>query len=150
VGTATAIPFIGSKFDSVVAVSLIEHLDVNEGHLFIEEAFRVLRPGGVIFLVTPNFRSPLRYVQGDHWFGFSDKTHVTFYTPNHMRRLLAAHGFDGVRFAFRVNTAELEWPLPRFFYRLPARIRLFLNYVLASTPLGQFRDSFWVAARKPL
>jgi SAM-dependent methyltransferase len=149
VGSATHIPFVGSSFDSLIAVSLIEHLSFEEGTRFVGEIYRVLRPGGVMFIVTPNFSSPLRYFQGNRWFGYMDKTHLAFYTPRRMRHLLGLHGFRSIRFTFRIDSVELEWPLPGFFYRLPPRLKRLVNHLLVATPLALCRDSFWVAACKP-
>lgn len=46
VGSATAVPFEANSFDRVVALESACHFDTRQ--IFFEEAFRVLRPGGVI------------------------------------------------------------------------------------------------------
>ncbi len=46
VGSATAVPFEAGSFDRVVALESACHFDTRQ--MFFEEAFRVLRPGGVI------------------------------------------------------------------------------------------------------
>ena len=148
VGSATDIPFEPDRFDCVIGISVLEHLTVSEGKRFVSEAFRVLRAEGLIFLVTPNFSSPLRYVLGRNWFGYSDKTHISFYTPRKMRSLLLAGGFHRVRFTFRIDSDALDWPLPGYFKRLPSIGRRLLNFLLVSTPLALARDSVWVAGQK--
>lgn len=48
----TALPFADASFDAVVSNHVIEHLDDATVHL--RELARVLRPGGLVYLATPN------------------------------------------------------------------------------------------------
>lgn len=50
--TAEALPFAGGAFDVVVATAVIEH--VARPRRFVDEVFRVLRPGGLVFVTTPS------------------------------------------------------------------------------------------------
>ena len=149
VGSATKIPFKDKSFDLVIAISIIEHITEKEGELFIKEVNRVLTKNGIVFLVTPNFASPLRIIFGKKWAGYADKTHVYFYTPLSLKKLLKNNEFDNVRLFFRITTPVLEWPLPAFFHKLPDRMKLAVNYLLANTPIAFLvRDTFWISARK--
>ena len=64
-----ALPFDGNAFDLVVCVSVLEFLPtVDERRKLIDEMKRVVRPGGHVFLSTPN---PLRLrdVHARRWLG---------------------------------------------------------------------------------
>jgi SAM-dependent methyltransferase len=148
VASATDLPFVSSRFDCLIGVSIIEHLAAAEAESFIREASRVLTSGGWIFLVTPNYASPLRRIQREGWFGYSDETHVKFYTPRSLGRLLKRHGFRSPRCTFPVNSAELDWPLPRRIREWPPALRRLLNKLLVSSPLAYRRDSFWISGHK--
>lgn len=50
-GSAEALPFLASSFDTVVAFQLIEHLP--EPLIFLQETARVLKPGGKLILTFP-------------------------------------------------------------------------------------------------
>lgn len=52
---AEALPFADGGYDRVVADSTIEHL--RDQRLALDECWRALRPGGRLFLTTPNRRS---------------------------------------------------------------------------------------------
>jgi 2-polyprenyl-6-hydroxyphenyl methylase/3-demethylubiquinone-9 3-methyltransferase len=56
--TATALPFADGSLDLCVVPELLEH--VVEWRLVLDEAQRVLRPGGLVFLSTTNTLCPLQ------------------------------------------------------------------------------------------
>lgn len=51
------LPFETASFDFVYSEHFIEHLERREGEYFVLEAARVLRPGGVIRISTPDMES---------------------------------------------------------------------------------------------
>ena len=61
-GDAQSMPFKEASFDSIVAGELIEHLD--RPWDFLEEAYRVLRPGGHLLITTPNKEAWLNKLTG--------------------------------------------------------------------------------------
>ena len=144
---ATNLPYKNYTFDSILSISLIEHLNKKESSLFLKEAYRVLKPKGIIFLVTPNFNSPMRYIFGKKWFAFSDPTHKVFYTKNTLKKVLGANGFTNVKFTFPLpSNLSLSWPLPKLLNFPP--LKKTLNFLLISTPLAFLRDSLWIKATK--
>jgi 2-polyprenyl-3-methyl-5-hydroxy-6-metoxy-1,4-benzoquinol methylase len=52
-----ALPFEDASFDVVISHHVIEHVQDQVRHL--QEIWRVLRPGGVCYLATPNKSSPI-------------------------------------------------------------------------------------------
>ena len=49
------LPFADESFDFILLSEVVEHLE--EPHMSIHEASRVLRPGGRLLVTTPNYRS---------------------------------------------------------------------------------------------
>lgn len=147
--SATNLPFKSEHFDAVIAVSLIEHLSFREGNIFISETKKVLKNGGIIFLVTPNFWSPLRLIRGKKWSCYSDPTHQVFYTPFSLSKLIRRHHFKNIRFTFETNSfMAQDWHLPSLFKRTPKTIQYLINHLLISSPLALFRNSFWIYGEK--
>jgi ubiquinone/menaquinone biosynthesis C-methylase UbiE len=56
-GLFPPIPFPDNSFDTIVSFQVIEHL--KDDQLFIQEIYRVLRPGGRALLTTPNIKMTL-------------------------------------------------------------------------------------------
>ena len=54
-GDGTDLPFAAASFDLVLSHSVIEHVECAESYLL--ECYRVLRPGGTLFLQTPPYLS---------------------------------------------------------------------------------------------
>ena len=97
------LPFGNGTFDAVVCIDGIEHLE--RPFDFVRECHRILRPGGVIVISTPNIsalRSRWRWL----WTGFHNKGktplnerdpnpwhHVNLLSFPELRYLLHRHGF---------------------------------------------------------
>jgi SAM-dependent methyltransferase len=78
-------PIEDNSIDIAISLAVLEHL--NDPALFLKEIFRVLKPGGLIYLSTPNFRLCYKTF-------YNDYTHVKPYTPESIESLL--NGFDFV------------------------------------------------------
>lgn len=48
------IPFADGIFDGVYHCHLLEHIDREDAPYFLQECFRVLRPGGILRIVVPD------------------------------------------------------------------------------------------------
>lgn len=148
VASATKIPYKSNSFDCVIGLSVIEHLSKEEGNQFLRQAFRVLKPGGFIFLLTPNGASPLRVIKGKKWYGYDDHSHTFFFTPWSLKSSIHNAKFTRIRRTFKVTIDTNDWPLP-VLNRLPAPVRRWINVLWISTPLAFFRDSIFVSGEKP-
>ncbi len=128
--SANKLPFRTNSFDLVTNISVIEHLSKAEASRFLAEAHRVLRANGFIFLVTPNYNSIWRQIQGKNWFGYSDPTHINFYSPGSLAHSLKRAGFKNIKFSFKADNLSFPW------------------FLLISTPFWRLRDSFFISAKK--
>jgi 2-polyprenyl-3-methyl-5-hydroxy-6-metoxy-1,4-benzoquinol methylase len=79
------------QYDVIFGSHLIEHL--TEPGAFLESASRLLRPGGLIVLVTPNIGSLLARVSGSRWVSFKIPEHVSYYDHTTIATLLTRGGF---------------------------------------------------------
>lgn len=104
---AARLPYEDASLDVVLAAEIIEHIVDTQG--FLAEIRRVLRPGGTVFLSTPNllwwkYRLDLlagRYLDVlDYRLRFgTDFGHVRVFTPVLLRELVEEAGFVEIRLA---------------------------------------------------
>jgi SAM-dependent methyltransferase len=79
--------FAEGRFDVVFASNLVEHLDRDDAARLVDESRRVLRDGGRLILLQPNFRlAPGRY--------FDDYTHVSIWTDQSLGDFLRSRGWS--------------------------------------------------------
>jgi 2-polyprenyl-3-methyl-5-hydroxy-6-metoxy-1,4-benzoquinol methylase len=93
-GTLQKVAFPGDSFDVVTLMDVIEH--VPDPLPLMTEIHRILRPGGVVFLVTPNFSSIFVRLYGPSAYGVWPDQHVVYFQPSTMKKLLRRAGFASV------------------------------------------------------
>lgn len=127
---AGPLPFADGSFEGIFAGEIIEHLV--DTSAFVGELARVLAPGGVVVITTPNlasFENRLRLLLGRYprWLEwelptsrarpYHDQGHVRGYTVPTLRSQLVEHGFvvervvgNWVPFVPQSVMNDLIWP----------------------------------------
>jgi SAM-dependent methyltransferase len=100
--------FGAGSFDVVFASNLFEHLTADQLSQTLDEAGRVLRPGGKLIVIQPNFKYCFRSY-------FDDYTHVSIHTHVSLTDLLFAHGFQaqpvrGRFLPYSLKSRGPKWP----------------------------------------
>lgn len=91
-----------AAFDACVMFEILEH--VNEPLALMRECARVLRPGGVLVVNTPNAASWTARVMRENWEGFSLNAmggHASFFNPRSLGLLASRSGFGVARIETR-------------------------------------------------
>lgn len=118
-------PFKDSTFDIVFSKSVIEHLKNPEN--FSKEIFRILKPGGRIIIMTPDWKSQCLIF-------YDDYTHVRPYTKTGLEDFLKASCFKNVK-------AEIFYQMPvlwKFFH-----LRLFFKMLQILGPVRRvYKNKF--------
>jgi len=81
------IPYKSNFFDVVYSKSVIEHFYYPER--LVSEIFRVLKPGGIVITLCPDWKFNYRTY-------FEDYTHRTPFMQSSLRDILLIHGFENV------------------------------------------------------
>ena len=101
------LPFDSDTFDVIYSKSFIEHLYYPEKYL--KEAYRVLKPGGLLLTLVPDWESNYKTY-------FDDFTHRTPFTKVALRDAYQMFGFKDVE-VFKFRQLPILWRYP------------FLNYI---------------------
>ena len=82
--------FSSGSFDAVLASHLIEHL--NDPRSFLTEVRRVLKPGGRVFITTPNISGFQARLYGGRWRS-AIFDHLYLFSARTLTKLLKSEGF---------------------------------------------------------
>lgn len=120
-----------NSFDTIISFQVIEH--INDDELFISEIKRILRPGGIALITTPNIKMTLTR---NPW-------HIREYTSKQLRDLCEKYfssvevygisgnekvikyynqNLDSVQRFKKLDVFNLEKRLPNFIYKIPYEI----------------------------
>jgi SAM-dependent methyltransferase len=100
------LPVESNSIDIAISLAVIEHL--KDPQNFLSEIHRCLKPGGLIYLSTPNFQLDFKNF-------YNDPTHVRPYTPTSLTELLKLNGFKAAASFPGVRCKKISW------YRGPRR-----------------------------
>jgi 2-polyprenyl-3-methyl-5-hydroxy-6-metoxy-1,4-benzoquinol methylase len=136
-----------ASFDVVTLMDVIEHIP--EPCTLLREVSRVLRPGGTIFLVTPNFGSFFVWLYGPKAYGIGPDEHVTYFSRANIKIALRKSGFHriiaGSKDFYADNLNRLlkgrnnTQPRIKAAFRADtslSKVRKLVNGVLMHVPLG--------------
>jgi SAM-dependent methyltransferase len=116
------LPFENSTFDVVYHKSLIEHLYLPD-HL-MKETCRVLKPGGRVIILTPDWLSQMKVF-------YEDYTHSRPYNVAALSDLLKVYGFDKIE-------SELFYQLPLLWHYPKMKIISMFFRMIFSTPAARY------------
>jgi 2-polyprenyl-3-methyl-5-hydroxy-6-metoxy-1,4-benzoquinol methylase len=116
------------SFDVVCMIDVIEHVLWPRQDLAIVS--RILKRGGLLCLLTPNFRT--YSVFGQHWHGFNASyEHILYFDRKSLTHLLHANNLKPVLVETHGMVHLVQYYLPALSKMLPASIEDLLNRVAA-------------------
>ncbi|MBF0253809.1 MAG: methyltransferase domain-containing protein [Candidatus Omnitrophica bacterium] len=92
-GTLAEAGIAEGSYDAVVMLDVIEHLE-NPAEV-LAQAARVLKPGGILYVSTPDVESAMSRFLGARWWGIS-KHHLFYFSRRTLKAMLQARGFKAV------------------------------------------------------
>ena len=149
-GTLASSGFDDASFDVITMWDVIEHVPDPKGDL--QQAYRLLKPGGSVVIHTIDIDSPLARIMGHRW-PWLMEMHLYYFTPRTLRRMLEEIGFEVIHSSPQGRYLRLGYlisrlqPYSRLLYSLLDTIvtRLSLRGIAVPINLG---DLFTMYARK--
>jgi SAM-dependent methyltransferase len=83
--------FPSHGFDVVTLFDVLEH--VPDIETFLAEVRRILKPGGLLVVQSPNLHSLMASLTKGEWVWLSPPDHIYHFTPSSLSRLLESNGF---------------------------------------------------------
>lgn len=123
-------PWPDKNFDAVVSLQTIEHLE--NPYYFIREASRVLKPGGIFIVSTPNPLHILSRIlflfRGNLYHWLEEDNHITFFTRATFKKA----------FLQNFELLEMSYAKPEFKYKFFNRWKFFRNLLPANQWFGRY------------
>ena len=95
-GSLPNIPLPDASFDFITLSHVIEHL--HDPVAALKEIHRLLKPGGKVWIATPNIESFGHRLFGVTWIGIQSPTHLVLFNRRAIRQAFASSGFQAVHF----------------------------------------------------
>lgn len=142
-----------SFFDVITMWDVLEH--VRDPRSDLTRVYRLLRPGGLLLINTPNSGSFLARLLGTGWHLLVPPEHLHYFTPKSLALLLEQLGFEVLKISFQGKVFTLEY----IFHTLARWQGLvfwqkILNFLKRHPKIGRLglplnlRDNMLVYARK--
>lgn len=95
-GSLPNVPLPDESFDCITLSHVIEHL--HDPVAALKEIHRLLKPGGRVWIATPNIESIGHRLFGATWIGIQSPTHLVLFNRRAIRDAFASSGFQTVAF----------------------------------------------------
>lgn len=138
------------QVDTICLWDTIEHL--SRPRDFIEKAARDVRPGGLLALTTGDIESLNARLRGQRWRMIHPPTHLHYFSPRTLVRLLDSAGFDVVHLETAGNARSIKGMLYIILVLRGRQLGLF-NKIKALPGLSHsitldLRDIMYIIARR--
>jgi SAM-dependent methyltransferase len=100
------LPSVGT-FDAVTLSHSIEHVHEPDG--LLAAAFELLRPGGQLFVETPNLDAVAHRHFGRNWISLDPPRHLILFNRRSLRNAVSSAGFTRIRFRQRPPLLPEIW-----------------------------------------
>lgn len=120
----SALPYPDANFNVVNLMEVVEHVPGDTIDSLLAETSRVLAPGGVMLISTPNYPIKRFYdffnavVHGKWKRLKDDPTHITFYNHQRLRQLLGKHFATLQELPFKDGFLYKRIPTPFFRHKI--------------------------------
>jgi SAM-dependent methyltransferase len=152
-----ALPFPDARFSVMTFSETLEHLPVERLGFILGEIERVLLPGGILMVSSPNqasLENRIRLLKGASILDLPARSayakgifgHIRVYTPAEMQSIMAQYGFSMEEMMLESNNSAYRGPRPqslrRRVYRLYERVEAHVNF------LRPMADTWYMVFRK--
>jgi SAM-dependent methyltransferase len=110
------------SLDTITMHHVIEH--ISDPVDVLRECYRIVKPSGILVIVTPNLNALGRHLMGISWRGWEVPRHFTLFTPGALRACVEEAGFHVRTLRTVIRSARWIWAASRLmgkFNKIPER-----------------------------
>lgn len=138
------LPFKKNSFSKIILFEVVEHLTLSQYKKIIKELYRILKPGGSLYLTTPNLFSPWplleKFLDFFRLVPSLEEQHILKLTPKKISQMVNQNGFQikemGTMNHFSPWLSLVSWKLAQ---------KVFLGEI---KKLRRFGPIIWLTAEK--
>lgn len=119
--------FPPASFDVIMMQDMIEHTVNPLAHL--QEAYQLLKPGGWVFITTPNITGIWGRILGPFWYHYKPGEHLTYFSTETIQLALEKTGFSNISAKPTKNSMSLQYIFDRLQYYQPTFFGFLLKLV---------------------
>ena len=122
----------GKKFSCITCFQVLEH--IKNPLSFLISLKKLIKPGGVLLLTTPNNDSPLRRLLKTKWPVYNTKSHFVFYNKKTLEKTFTMAGYKNI--SVKIDSPRFmsfNYIISRIFHR---EFKFLENISLPTDPFG--------------
>ncbi|RLG13203.1 MAG: SAM-dependent methyltransferase [Candidatus Nanohalarchaeota archaeon] len=131
-GSCVSLPYKNNEFDVLFSSNVLEHLEHQQLRDALLESYRVLKVGGILMVISPNFKYCYRNY-------FDDYTHKSIITGASINDLFESVGFRVVKNVPRFLPFSTKGKLP---------VNSFLIWLYLRSAWKPFASQFFIIGKK--
>lgn len=135
--------FESESFDVILMSDLLEH--VPNPNLILIEARRILKPGGLIAITTPNIASVSSILMKEQWVNIKFE-HLFYFSPTTIKLLLEKNNFYVLKILPATKALTLSYFQTQFNKNRKPLITTVLNLVVRALPESLTKYPFYMNA----
>lgn len=121
-GTLESAAFAANSFDVVTLYDVVEH--AGDPLALLREVKRLLVPGGLVHIVTPNVAGKLASLLRHRWYHYKPGEHLYYFAPETMARTIEMAGLQAVSCSPIGSLMTPAYALDRLRYYTPRLAKL--------------------------
>lgn len=132
-GNLKSAKFPSNYFDVVTLQDVIEHVSDPKKEML--EIYRVLKPGGFVFIVTPDVSGIWSKILGHLWYHYKPGEHIMYFSQKSLAKVISDAGFKNTETRKTYHVMSVEYIFNRLRYYAPGFFE-FLNKITKNTFLS--------------
>lgn len=125
VGSLESLRIKKNRYNVVLCQDVIEHL--HNPIKTLNHIARVLKPNGLLYIVTPNISGNWSRLLGRNWYHYKPNEHVLYFSPKTMRLALSKSLFENIKIRPAIHIMSVEYILQRLVYYSPILAKILLR-----------------------